>query len=85
MDNPGDIDAAVKQRCPLYDELAPIMADRPNAKPLDDEDVSDTGSIEVVENDNASNAAGDDASGVADTACIQSMKNGTDKEKDCLL
>jgi hypothetical protein len=48
VDNPGDFKAAVLKRCPLYDELEPIMGNRPNAKPLsstneqesDDEDLS---------------------------------------------
>jgi hypothetical protein len=34
VDNPGDFKAAVLKRCPLFDELDPIMGDRPNAKPL---------------------------------------------------
>jgi hypothetical protein len=34
VDNPGDFQAAVLKRCPLYVELEPIMGERPNSKPL---------------------------------------------------
>lgn len=34
VSNPGDFEAAVKQRCPLFHELEDIMGSRPNAKPL---------------------------------------------------
>ena len=34
VDNPGDFQAALLKRCPLYVELEPIMGERPNSKPL---------------------------------------------------
>lgn len=48
VENPGDIEQAIKKRCPHYEELEPIMGERPNAKPLstsemlssDDEDIA---------------------------------------------
>jgi hypothetical protein len=44
VDNPGDFEAAVLKRCPLWKDLEPIMGERPNSKPLctneDDDDYS---------------------------------------------
>ena len=47
VENPGEFKSAVLKRCPLYDELEPIMGERPNCRPLyTNEDDSD-------ENENA--------------------------------
>jgi hypothetical protein len=42
VENPGDFEAALLKRCPLYTELEPIMGERPNAKPLATNEESDT-------------------------------------------
>jgi hypothetical protein len=79
VDDPGDIKVAVKQRCPLYYELEPVMGDRPNAKPL----ASTDGVIPLDNNSDASSGFLDDdgnMSGVADTAAIQSIKNNTNMD-----
>ena len=34
VENPGDFKAALLKRCPLYEQLEPIMGERPNAVPL---------------------------------------------------
>ena len=34
VENPGEFNAATLKRCPLWEQLEPIMGDRPNAKPL---------------------------------------------------
>ena len=34
VENPGEFEAAVKKRCPYYEQLEPIMGERPNAAPL---------------------------------------------------
>jgi hypothetical protein len=34
VSDPGDFEAAILKRCPLYKELEPIMGERPNARPL---------------------------------------------------
>ena len=71
VDNPGYFEVAIVKRCPLFEELEPIMGDRPNAKPLatsEDTDSSDDGDEE--------------ASGVADTAALVSMTRGNNEETD---
>jgi hypothetical protein len=64
VDKPGDFQAAVLQRCPLYNELEPIMGDRPNAKPLasnEDPDIEENAPVGPA--------------GVAPTAVAQSIMN----------
>ena len=70
VDNPGDFDAALLKRCPLYKQLEPIMGDRPNAKPLATSDDTD---IEFGFDD-------DDASGIADTAALCSMNRSNEDD-----
>jgi hypothetical protein len=41
VENPGDFEAALLKRCPLYKELEPIMGERPNSKPLSTNEDSD--------------------------------------------
>ena len=59
VDNPGDFEAAVLQRCPMFKELEPIMGERPNAKPLSsneiDSDVDDSSVDEQVAEENNNN------------------------------
>jgi hypothetical protein len=64
VDNPGDFQAAVIQRCALFNELEPIMGERPNAKPLysNENDSDDEDSMPPL--------------GVSVTAVSQSMNNG---------
>lgn len=65
VDNPGDFEAAVKRRCPLFQELEPIMGDRPNARPL-------------ATNEDSSSDGSSVASGIADTAAMASMMSYKD-------
>ena len=71
VENPGDFKAAVLKRCALYDELEPIMGDRPNAKPLASNEEDSL--LEGV-------ATSVPTSVVAATAVNHSMNNGTDSE-----
>jgi hypothetical protein len=44
VENPGDFEAALLRRCPLYKELEPIMGERPNSKPLSTNEEDDNSS-----------------------------------------
>jgi hypothetical protein len=72
VDNPGDFEAAILRRCPLYKELEPIMGERPNSKPLstNEDDVS-------IEDDATTNV---EDSGV--TAVQQSVEKTPAKKVD---
>ena len=70
VDKPGDFEAAIKKRCPLFDELEPIMGDRPNAKPL-----ATTEDDEVIDSDG-------EESGVADIAAFKSLNNPAGDSED---
>ena len=69
VDNPGDFQAAINKRCPLYELLEPIMGDRPNAKPLATNEEFEFDSDESV------------VSHVADAAAVHSVNNAPDGEQ----
>jgi hypothetical protein len=73
VDNPGDFKAAVLKRCPFYDELEPIMGDRPNAKPLS--------TNELDSDDDLSKGSNDSDLPAAATAVQESMNNDEDNAK----
>ena len=68
VENGGEFKAAVLKRCALFDELEPIMGDRPNAKPLASNEDS---SVDDVENCVPTSV-------VAATAVSHSMTNEAD-------
>lgn len=71
VENAGDFHAAVKKRCPLFDELEPIMGDRPNAKALASNESTD-------DEDEEDDIRSTDSGGVdptTTTAVIQSINN----------
>ena len=45
VENPGDFEAAILKRCPLYKALEPIMGERPNSKPSYTNEDSDTENV----------------------------------------
>ena len=90
VEDPGDIEAAVKQRCPLYKELQDVMGDRPNAQPLASSDSALPNEVEIMDDSSdIGEEEEDELSGKADTAAIMSMKSNSrdnvddsDKESD---